>query len=130
MNKWKRAAAGASTALVLLGNAWCAPASAMDAACREQMEKLCPNTKPGDGKFETCLKQNESALPKGCKDQWEEAAARANELKEFSACVADAEKLCPGVKPGAGRIIECLRTNQGNVSDACRWQLGGVTGQY
>jgi hypothetical protein len=37
-----------------------------------------------------------------------------------AACHADVEKLCPGVQPGGGRIIACLRQNEGQVSVGCK----------
>ena len=39
------------------------------------------------------------------------------------ACKADIEKLCPGVKPGEGRIVSCLKEKQNEVSDACKAKL-------
>lgn len=41
-----------------------------------------------------------------------------NELK--AACQEDAQKLCAGVQPGGGRIINCLLQHKDAVSDACR----------
>ena len=38
-------------------------------------------------------------------------------------CRADVEKLCPGVKPGGGRIIQCLKAHKDEVSDACKADL-------
>ena len=35
-------------------------------------------------------------------------------------CKADAEKLCPGVQPGQGRIAACLMKNEAKVSPACK----------
>lgn len=37
-----------------------------------------------------------------------------------AACRADVEKLCPGVQPGGGRIVACLKENQAQVSAACK----------
>jgi hypothetical protein len=37
-----------------------------------------------------------------------------------AACKADAEKLCPGVQPGGGRIAACLKQNEAQVSTACK----------
>lgn len=39
------------------------------------------------------------------------------------ACKEDVEKLCPGVQPGGGRIIACLREHRDQVSDACKANL-------
>lgn len=38
-------------------------------------------------------------------------------------CRPDVEKLCPGVQPGGGRIIGCLKQNQAQLSDACKAAL-------
>jgi hypothetical protein len=35
-------------------------------------------------------------------------------------CKADAQKLCAGVKPGAGRVKDCLRQNLGKLSENCK----------
>lgn len=37
-----------------------------------------------------------------------------------AACKADAEKLCPSVQPGGGRIAACLKQNDAQVSAACK----------
>lgn len=40
-----------------------------------------------------------------------------------SACRPDVDKLCPGVQPGGGRIIDCLKQNEAQVSDPCKAAL-------
>lgn len=37
-----------------------------------------------------------------------------------SACAADAQKLCPGVQPGGGRILQCLKEHKDEVSEGCK----------
>lgn len=37
-----------------------------------------------------------------------------------AACKADVEKLCPGTQPGGGRIGECLKKNEAQVSPTCK----------
>jgi Cysteine rich repeat len=36
------------------------------------------------------------------------------------ACKADVDKLCPGIQPGGGRIIACLKQNRAQVSAGCK----------
>lgn len=37
-----------------------------------------------------------------------------------AACRPDIARLCPGVQPGGGRLIACLRTNADALSPTCR----------
>lgn len=48
----------------------------------------------------------------------------AEEKKGDGACMADAEKLCKGVEKGEGRVMKCLKEHQGEVSSACKENLG------
>ncbi len=48
------------------------------------------------------------------------SAASAVSLADELACKADAEKLCPGMTPGEGKILECLAPQKEKLSDACR----------
>lgn len=48
------------------------------------------------------------------------SAALAQTAAERAACQADAEKLCAGVKPGGGRIVQCLAKQLDKLSPECR----------
>src|ERR1700692_1733782 len=37
-----------------------------------------------------------------------------------AACAEDAQKLCPGVQPGGGRIVACLKEHKDSLSDRCK----------
>ena len=37
-----------------------------------------------------------------------------------AACQADVAKLCPGIQPGGGRIMGCLKQNEAQVSTSCK----------
>jgi Golgi apparatus protein 1 len=39
------------------------------------------------------------------------------------ACRADVEKLCKGVEPGQGRIAECMKQHEAQVSGECKAQM-------
>ncbi|MFG1463969.1 cysteine rich repeat-containing protein [Xanthobacter sp. DSM 24535] len=45
------------------------------------------------------------------------------------ACRTDAQKLCASVQPGGGRIVQCLREQQGQLSEACRTALASLPSQ-
>jgi Cysteine rich repeat len=46
-------------------------------------------------------------------------SALAQEAQAMKYCKADFERLCPGVQPGGGRIIACLKEHKEEVSIGC-----------
>lgn len=59
--------------LVAVSSAFAADAStpakggAVAEACRQDVQTLCPEAKPGDGHIKACLKANRAKLSDGCK---------------------------------------------------------------
>jgi len=48
------------------------------------------------------------------------SAAGAQDLaKVRQACDADVRRLCQGIQPGGGRILQCMRDHSGELSQAC-----------
>ncbi len=41
-------------------------------------------------------------------------------VRAEDACLADAQRLCSSVPPGAGRVYYCLRSNWNDLSDGCK----------
>lgn len=46
---------------------------AIAAACKADIEKLCPDVKPGDGKIKACIKEHRKELSSECKKELSEA---------------------------------------------------------
>jgi hypothetical protein len=38
-------------------------------------------------------------------------------------CKADTERLCPGIRPGGGRLAHCLKAHENEVSIGCAKEL-------
>jgi cysteine rich repeat protein len=54
----------------------------------------------------------------------EEAAGGKQNLQRMrKACDEDVKKLCPDIRPGGGRILQCLHGQQSNLTPACRQVL-------
>lgn len=97
-------------------------------ACGPDAEKLCKDVKPGGGRVVACLKQHEAELSPECKAVGGKIRERRGEGREKArelgaACRGDAQKLCAGIKPGGGRIIECLKQHEADVSPGCASEL-------
>jgi len=39
------------------------------------------------------------------------------------ACMADYRKLCPGVRPGEGRVVACFEEHMRELSPGCRQSM-------
>lgn len=50
-------------------------------------------------------------------------AALAQGAGMGQACKADAGKLCPGVQPGGGRVLACLKQHEAELSPDCQAAL-------
>ena len=46
--------------------------------------------------------------------------AVAQTAEQQAACGKDFRKLCPGVMPGGGRILDCLAKQKSKLSPACK----------
>jgi hypothetical protein len=50
--------------------------------------------------------------------------AQSNQIQQIMRyCRPDMERLCPGVPPGGGRIIRCLKANKMEMSVGCAMTL-------
>ncbi len=42
------------------------------------------------------------------------------------ACGADIQRLCSGIQPGGGRLMQCMRSHQSELSSACQAALAAA----
>jgi Cysteine rich repeat len=90
-------------------------------ACRADAAALCPNLTPGRGDHHAiaqCLESQADKLSAPCKAELEQMKARAEAAKE--ACKPDVDKFCSDVAAGGGRVMECLKQHQSELSDTCK----------
>jgi hypothetical protein len=48
---------------------------------------------------------------------------------QLAYCRADAERLCPGVRPGGGALKSCLKAHENEVSIGCAKELKKLKAQ-
>jgi len=101
-------------------NAWSASDDALQ-PCHDEVQKFCAKVKPGRGRVSRCLNEHEADLSEACKSRLQEMREHVTEAR--AACRDDAEKFCKDTERGHGRIIACLKSHEGELSDACKTQL-------
>ncbi len=56
-------------------------------------------------------------------------SALAQQAEAMKYCKADVARLCPGVPPGGGRIIGCLKAHKDDMSIGCGKALQAMKGK-
>ncbi len=90
-------------------------------ACRADAAALCPNVAPGRADHHAlaqCLESQADKLSAACKSELDEMKARAEAAKQ--ACQPDVDKFCSSVAAGGGRVMQCLKQHESELSDACK----------
>ena len=103
--------------------AWAAGASAEQGAkpCADDAARLCKDAKPGQGNMARCLKEHAGELSPACQ---ENIAKMKENIRDFrEACKDDMKKLCAGTQRGGGRIIQCMKQHEDELSPACKEQM-------
>jgi hypothetical protein len=94
-------------------------------ACRAEVQTLC-GAAQGQGReaMRACLEEKRSQLSPACQEAAVKAKGKAKAKKgegqRSNACAADIERLCNGVQPGEGRIMQCLQQKETELSQQCR----------
>lgn len=87
-------------------------------ACGADYQKFCAEVKPGEGRIGKCLQEHKDELSQSCRAFFQDATRTI--IREFiAACQTDVANNCKGVQPGEGRILNCLRAHQENISGQC-----------
>ena len=62
----------------------------------------------------------------GAAEQTPEQAAGGmkNLLRIRKACEADAQRMCADIKPGGGRLLQCLHEHEADLTPVCREAVG------
>lgn len=95
-------------------------------ACGDDQKKLCGKVQSGGGRIRQCLKEHLSEVSPKCKQVIQETSQGARQRAGgFRAvCKDEIDKLCRGTEPGGGRLMECLKKHEGDLSADCKQALG------
>jgi hypothetical protein len=93
--------------------------------CKQEFETYCKNVTPGDGRLLACLYAYNDKISTRCEFAIYDAAAqleRALNTLSYLAneCRDDLKTYCSDIKPGEGRLLNCIDKNKEKMSDRCK----------
>jgi hypothetical protein len=96
--------------------------------CDKELKTYCKDVTPGEGRVLACLYAFSDKLSGQCEYALYDAAVqleRAVNALAYAAneCRDDLTKLCANIKPGEGRLLQCLDKNSAKVSKRCKEAL-------
>ncbi|AMN43666.1 OmpA family protein [Rhodoplanes sp. Z2-YC6860] len=94
-------------------------------SCAKDIDKFCKTLNLGGGRVSQCLEQNQAGVSPSCKSTIADlkslvatrAQARASVMR---VCDSDIRRLCSGIQPGDGNLMECFYKARQRVSPQCR----------
>jgi hypothetical protein len=89
--------------------------------CADDVAKFCKDVQPGGGAIAKCLKEHANELSPACKENLVEMKKKINDFSE--ACKSDLSKFCNKVKPGGGRMLQCLKEHENELSPECKAKM-------
>jgi len=119
--------------LLLSGFAFAANeiASTVTEGCKQEIDTYCQKVTPGNGRVLACLYAYGDKLSNRCEYALYDASVqleRAVNALSYVAneCRNDLQAYCSAVKPGEGRLINCLDQNNEKVSERCKQAMKDV----
>jgi hypothetical protein len=99
--------------------------------CKVEIEKYCVQVTPGQGRVLACLYAHEDKLSSKCEYALYDAAVqleRAVAALSYVAneCDEDLDKYCASIAPGKGRLLDCLKKHDKQVSKRCKQAVKDV----
>ena len=96
--------------------------------CDKEIKTYCRDVKQGEGRVLACLYAYGDKLSSQCEYALYDAAAQLEQAITAltylaNECRDDLKTFCSSVKPGEGRLIQCLDKNKEKVSSRCKQAL-------
>jgi hypothetical protein len=87
--------------------------------CEAELQQVCPDSLQG-GDRRRCMEQRAKHLPSACQSIIRRQLVRFKEQSgQALACAEDVKRFCRDIRPGEGRILQCLQDRAQDVSDQC-----------
>jgi hypothetical protein len=96
--------------------------------CDKELKTFCKDVTPGEGRVLACLYAHEDKLSGQCEYALYDAAVQLERVVNAVAyaaneCREELTKYCSEIKPGQGRLLQCIEKNDAKVSKRCKQAL-------
>jgi hypothetical protein len=107
------------------------PVEVVAEGCKKEIEGYCKGVTPGEGRILACLYAFGDKLSDRCEFALYDAASQleraVNSLTYVAnECREDLQKYCSSVKPGEGRLLDCMDKKKNELSERCRQAIVDV----
>ena len=118
-----------SLACTVLLPAYATARGELAAACRDDVQRLCPGVPPGGGRIGRCLREQAAKVSAPCKQAIVAMRARGGREQAGGACRDDVARLCPDAAGDRNALRQCVRAHARELSDGCRNALAALRRQ-
>jgi len=96
--------------------------------CQQELKTYCKDITPGEGRVIACLYAFQDKLTPRCEYALYDSVSQLDRtLTNLSyvvgECRDDLKKHCTDIKPGEGRLLDCINKNEAKVSARCNAAL-------
>jgi hypothetical protein len=102
--------------------------------CKQDIETYCKGVTPGEGRVLACMYAYQDKLSNRCEYALYDAAAQLEKAVVAltylaNECRDDLKTFCSDIKPGGGRLIDCIGKNKDKISSRCKQAIKDVSKQ-
>ena len=99
--------------------------------CQLELTTFCKDVTPGEGRILACLYAFQDKVTPRCEYALYDSIAQldrtlTNLSYAVGECREDLKSFCSEIKPGEGRLLDCLKRNEAKVSKRCNNALEDV----
>ena len=99
--------------------------------CQQELSTFCKDVTPGEGRILACLYAFQDKISPRCEYALYDSINQLDKtLTDLSyvigECRDDLKSYCSEIKPGEGRLLDCLNGNESKISNRCNYALKDV----
>jgi len=99
--------------------------------CKQELSTYCKDVTPGQGRLLACLYAHEDKLSGRCDYALYDASAQLERMVSALSYVAnecrdDLQSYCSNVRPGQGRLLDCMEKHDKKLSKRCKQAMEDI----